>query len=100
MTPHLKGPALLGIAAVFSALPALAQEMPPAGALACGGCHPATVQGTVVPLHGLTAAQILDAMQAFRSGARPATVMDRIAKGFSEEELAAIAAFYAKGSKP
>jgi cytochrome c553 len=30
-------------------------------------------------------------MQAFRSGQRAATVMDRIAKGFSDEETRAIA---------
>jgi cytochrome c553 len=30
-------------------------------------------------------------MQAFRTGGRPATVMDRIAKGFTEEEIRAIA---------
>jgi cytochrome subunit of sulfide dehydrogenase len=30
-------------------------------------------------------------MEAFRQGARPATVMDRIAKGFSDAEIAAIA---------
>ena len=34
-------------------------------------------------------------MVAFRSGARPATVMDRIAKGFSEPEAAAIATWFA-----
>jgi sulfide dehydrogenase cytochrome subunit len=34
-------------------------------------------------------------MQAFRSGERPATVMDQIAKGFSEAEIQAIAAWYA-----
>jgi cytochrome c553 len=33
-------------------------------------------------------------MQAFRSGARPATVMDRIAKGFTEDEVRAIADWY------
>jgi sulfide dehydrogenase cytochrome subunit len=32
-------------------------------------------------------------MQAFRTGARPATVMDRIAKGFTDEEIRAIAAW-------
>ena len=30
-------------------------------------------------------------MQAYRAGARPATVMDRIAKGFSDEEIEAMA---------
>jgi sulfide dehydrogenase cytochrome subunit len=34
-------------------------------------------------------------MQAFRAGQMPATVMDRIAKGFTDEEIQAIAAWYA-----
>jgi sulfide dehydrogenase cytochrome subunit len=34
-------------------------------------------------------------MKAFRNGRRPATVMDRIAKGFSDDEIAVIAAWYA-----
>lgn len=34
-------------------------------------------------------------MQEFRAGSRPATVMDRIAKGFTDEEVKAIAAWYA-----
>jgi cytochrome c553 len=35
-------------------------------------------------------------MQDFRSGARPGTVMDRIAKGFTDAEIQAIAAWYAE----
>ena len=35
------------------------------------------------------------AMQEFRSGQRTGTVMDRIAKGFTDEEIQAIAAWYA-----
>jgi len=46
-------------------------------------------------LVGRPAVEIVTAMQAFRSGQRPATVMDRIAKGFSESEIASIAAWYA-----
>jgi cytochrome subunit of sulfide dehydrogenase len=38
---------------------------------------------------------IVAAMEAFRAGQRPATVMDRLAKGFSQPEIAAIAAWYA-----
>ena len=34
------------------------------------------------------------AMQAYRSGQRPATVMDRIAKGFSDDEIKAIAVWF------
>jgi cytochrome subunit of sulfide dehydrogenase len=35
------------------------------------------------------------AMQAYRGGQRLATVMDRIAKGFSDDEIKAIAAWFA-----
>ena len=45
-------------------------------------------------LAGRDAGAIVAAMQAFRSGQRPATVMDRIAKGFSDEEIAAIAVWF------
>ena len=69
----------------------------PPGAASCTGCHPATksVATTVPRLNTGDAAQIVTAMQDFRSGRRPATVMDRIAKGFSDEEIHAISAWYA-----
>ncbi len=47
------------------------------------------------PLAGRSAADIVRLMAAFRGGTQPATVMDRIAKGFSEAETEAIAAWYA-----
>jgi sulfide dehydrogenase cytochrome subunit len=76
---------------------ATAAELPPVGASSCGGCHAtaATVQTPVARLIGRPAADIVTAMRAFRTGQRPATVMDRIAKGFSEAEAEAIAAWYA-----
>ena len=40
-------------------------------------------------------ADIAGAMIEFKSGKRPGTIMDRIAKGFSDEEIRAIAAWYA-----
>jgi cytochrome c553 len=46
-------------------------------------------------LNGREAAQITAAMTEFRTGKRPATVMDRIAKGFTDDETKAIAAFLA-----
>jgi sulfide dehydrogenase cytochrome subunit len=46
-------------------------------------------------LNGLDQAAIVRAMQDFRSGQRVATVMDRIAKGFTDAEIQAIAAWYA-----
>ena len=68
----------------------------PPGVLSCSGCHPAarTAQTTVPRLVGRNPADIVAAMQAFKSGQTPATVMDRIAKGFSDDEVKAIAAWY------
>ena len=68
----------------------------PPGALSCSGCHPAarTAQTTVPRLIGRNPADIGTAMQAFKSGQLPSTVMDRIAKGFSDDEVKAIAAWY------
>lgn len=43
------------------------------------------------PLAGRPAEEIVAAMQTFRTGERSATVMDRIARGFFDEETRAIA---------
>ena len=85
----------LALAFVISA-PAIAAEPPP-GASSCSGCHPtsATVDTPVPRIVGRQPAEIIAAMQAFRSGERPSTVMGRIAKGFSEDEIRAIAVFLA-----
>jgi sulfide dehydrogenase cytochrome subunit len=40
---------------------------------------------------GRRPAEIVAVTQAFRSGERPSTVMGRIAKGFSDDEIQAIA---------
>jgi sulfide dehydrogenase cytochrome subunit len=53
------------------------------------------VSSPVLRLAGLDRAAIVRAMQDFRAGRRAATVMDRIAKGFTDEEIQAIAAWYA-----
>jgi cytochrome subunit of sulfide dehydrogenase len=75
-------------------IPAAAAEAPP-GAASCSGCHPANTNAdTPVPrLAGQDASAIMTAMKDFRSGQRPATVMDRIAKGFSDDEIGTIAAW-------
>ena len=95
--------ALSGFAAamllVAQLVPVRAAEAPaaPAGATSCTGCHPANANvDTPVPrLAGQDAAEMVAALQAFRSGRRPATVMDRIAKGFSDDEIKSIAEWYA-----
>jgi cytochrome c553 len=44
-------------------------------------------------LQRLTASEIQAAMLAYKSGERSATVMDRIARGFSDQEIANLAAW-------
>ena len=69
---------------------------PPPGASSCSGCHPASgsVDTPVKQLVGRKPEEIVAAVEAFRSGAKPATVMDRIAKGFTGDEIKAIADWY------
>lgn len=83
---------LLALAAAGG--PAAAEGRPPPGASSCSGCHGPS-GGAVPSLAGLPAEAIAGAMAEFRSGQRPATVMDRIARGFTEEEIRAIAAWLA-----
>ncbi len=87
--------AAIGLASIAAAVAASAE--PPVGAASCSGCHPASKQvASPVPrLVGMDRAAIIKAMQDFRSGARAGTVMDRIAKGFTDPEIQAIAAWYA-----
>jgi cytochrome subunit of sulfide dehydrogenase len=87
--------AAIGGLAIAAAVTVSAE--PPAGAASCTGCHPASARVTspVPRLAGLERAAIVRAMQEFRSGQRTATVMDRIAKGFTDDEVQAIAAWYA-----
>ncbi|MDY6945346.1 MAG: cytochrome C [Pseudomonadota bacterium] len=85
------------VAATLVVAPGWAVAASPPGAASCLGCHSSAADDNPVPpLGGFTAEQIMTAMQAFRSGARPATVMDRVAKGFSDEEVKAIAQWYAR----
>ena len=87
---------MLGFAAtpIWSASSAEA----PLGAASCSSCHPANagVETAVPRLVGRNAAELAAQMQAFRAGQRPATVMDQMAKGFSDSEVQAIAGWYAE----
>jgi sulfide dehydrogenase cytochrome subunit len=88
------------LAAVFLLLSTgamAASPEPPPGAASCTGCHAvnASTKTTMPRIHGRSATDIVAAMTAFRSGARAATVMDRVAKGFTDDETQEIAAWFA-----
>jgi len=74
---------------------AFAADAPP-GASSCSGCHgPAASAGAAVPpIGGRPAAETARLMRDFKSGAWPATVMGRIAKGFDDAEIDAIAQWF------
>ena len=68
-------------------------------ASACAICHgtqgkPAP-NAPLIPLAGLPQDHIATQMRAFRDGKRPATVMHQIAKGYSDPQIDAIAAWFA-----
>jgi cytochrome c553 len=70
-------------------------------AATCSNCHGTdgrAIGDTLKPLAGMPAERIVAAMTAFKSGTQPATVMHQIAKGFSDEQIGAIAAYFAAQS--
>jgi cytochrome subunit of sulfide dehydrogenase len=91
--------AIAGVIAVLSCSAAFpAAPEPPPGASSCSGCHAANsgVDTAVPRLAGRKAADIVADMQAFKTGQKASTVMDRIAKGLTDAEVEAIAAWYAQ----
>ncbi len=62
----------------------------------CAGCHgmDGVSPGTIPSINQLSADAIVAALKAFKSGERPGTVMDRIAKGYTDEEIQRIADYF------
>ncbi|HEV7267310.1 MAG TPA: c-type cytochrome [Falsiroseomonas sp.] len=69
----------------------------PLAAQGCLGCHgpEGGGAGALPAIAGRDAGELRGLLNAFRAGERPATIMDRIARGYSEAELAAIVAHFA-----
>jgi sulfide dehydrogenase cytochrome subunit len=61
--------------------------------ISCAGCHGPNGHspGTMPSIYGRTAGSIAETLRAFRADQRPATVMNRIAKGYSDGEIDAVA---------
>ena len=89
--------ALLVIALAASGA-ASAQDATRNMAAACAICHGTdgrAVTKDVVPLAGLPREHIASQMRAFRDGQRPATVMHQIAKGYTDQQIDAMAGWFA-----
>ena len=87
---------LAGLASLVLAGPVWAADAPP-GASSCTGCHAAKrIPDSVIPrIAGRKASDIVQFMREYRSGAWPSSVMGRIAKGFDDQQIDAIAAWFA-----
>jgi cytochrome subunit of sulfide dehydrogenase len=72
-------------------------------AATCANCHGTNgkaVEGSaVVSLAGVPRDYIMAQMAAFKSGARPATIMHQISKGYSDAQVEQIATYFAAQKK-
>ena len=93
--------ALILAAAALAAAPVAAQDIQGRNlAAGCAICHgtegrSATKDSPLIPLAGLPRDHIATQMRAFRDGRRPATVMHQIAKGYSDQQIDALAGWFA-----
>jgi len=98
----MKMKTLVGAVVTASAvtLSAFALAADPSTALlssTCYGCHgtDGSSRGPSMPsIAGMDATYFVESMQAFREGKRAATVMTRIAKGYTDEEIKAMAQYF------
>jgi cytochrome c553 len=103
MTPWTT-PLALATAAALAPAAALAQDSLLARNLAatCANCHGTNGQarGEMKVLAGQPADQIIAAVAGYKSGAVPATVMQQIAKGYTDEQIQRVAAYFAAQPAP
>lgn len=87
----------IAVVLAAAAFPAQSQESARNLAAACAICHGTdgkAVTKDVIPLAGLPREHIATQMRAFRDGQRPATVMHQIAKGYTDAQIDAMAAWF------
>lgn len=85
--------ALAGALVLLGAAAEAQNASPQLLTLSCSGCHGANGRspGQIPPLYGRSIEALAQALREFRADQRPATVMNRIAKGYSDAEIDAVA---------
>ena len=90
------------VAAGVLAVSTTAMAAPPSAAMlsnACGGCHGTNggSAGLTMPsLAGQSKEAIVDAMTKYKSGERKSTIMGRLAKGYTPEQINAMGDFFSQ----
>ncbi len=76
---------------------AVADPQTPPIAQACAGCHgqSGAGMGAIPDIAGYDRDAFIQVWEEFRAGARFATIMTRIAPGYTDEEVAALADYFA-----
>ncbi|MFP3873121.1 MAG: c-type cytochrome [Thiohalophilus sp.] len=96
---HLPAALLVTAASLSVSTTAPAAEISKGAMLSnsCAACHgtDGNSPGAMPTLHGKSADFIERALKGFRSGERDSTVMGRHASGYSDEEIAQIAEYFA-----
>jgi cytochrome subunit of sulfide dehydrogenase len=71
-------------------------------AATCANCHGTNgrARGEMAVLAGVSADRLTALLGAYKSGAQTGTIMHQIAKGYSDEQIRLIAAFYAAQPAP
>ena len=89
---------LLASAIAVLQAPAIAQSPDQARLLAanCANCHgtEGRSQGGLPALNGVPKATLIALLQDFKSGKRPATIMQQLAKGYTDAEIDGIAGYF------
>ena len=103
-TNHLRRMLALVCAISASAVAADLPIITPAARLAatCVACHGAdgVTQGSTLPaLAGQPRATLAQSLRDFKSGARSATIMTQIARGYTDEQIEQLAAFFSAQKK-
>lgn len=64
----------------------------------CANCHGTggKAQGAVPAIAGQSKADLVQKMNDFRDGKRPATIMHQLAKGYTPEQIDAMAGWFAQ----
>jgi cytochrome c553 len=102
--PRRRGSAMrhlvVALGCALAALAAGAQDQPyfVANCFTCHGTDGRS-SGAIPALAGMNKDYFVEQIRLFKSGARQATVMAQLAKGYSDEEMAIAAEFFAKQKK-